>query len=156
MITIEWFRGQSSQERAREGGDMSRAEAFACRPIKNLQVQEEKLESGDLLLSFPLPVRPWLGGLARALGLHDRQVLTRTLQLDEMGSLTWALVDGERSLADLVEIVIRKYHLQRRETEVAMTTFLRQLGRRGLIGFRPPRKVSAGEGPSLDGSARPG
>lgn len=141
-MAMRWFREGSSPTRRRDDPGRSRAEALACRPVRNCEVREETLEGGDLLLTFPVVVRPWLIGLARALGLQDRRVLTRQLQLDEMGSLTWALVDGERSLAELVEIVSRKYRLQRRETEVAVTTFLRQLGRRGLIGFRLPREAS--------------
>lgn len=150
---MRWFRGGSSRARSRDDWGLSRAEALACRPVRNREVREEKLESGDVLLTFPLLVRPWLTGLARALGFQDRQVLTRKLQLDEMGSLTWALVDGERSLADLVEIVSRQYRLQRRETEVAITSFLRELGRRGLIGFRLPRAPAVEAGPSADRAA---
>jgi hypothetical protein len=151
---MRWLRGGSSRGRSRDDGGLSRAEALACRPVRNREVREEKLETGDLLLTFPLLVRPWLTGLARALGLQDRQVLTRKLQLDEMGSLTWALMDGERSLSDLVEIISRRYRLQRRETEVAITTFLRELGRRGLIGFRLPRGASGEGGLSADRAGR--
>ena len=151
---MRWFRGGSSRTRSRDDRGFSRAAALACRPVRNREVREERLESGDLLLTFPLLVRPWLTGLARALGFHNRQVLTRKLQLDEMGSRTWALMDGERSLADLVEIVSRRYRLQRRETEVAITTFLRELGRRGLVGFRLPRQGSEEVGPSADRAAR--
>lgn len=147
---MRWFRIGRSRPRSRDGEDMSRAEALACRPVRNREVREESLESGHLLLIFPLVVRSWLAGLARAMGLRGSQVLTRRLQLDEMGSLVWTLIDGDRSLADLVEIVARKYRLQRRETEVAMTTFLRELGRRGLIAFRLPREAVGGEGSPPD------
>lgn len=153
-MAMRWFREGSSRTRSHDDRGFSRAEAFACRPVRNREVREERLEGGDLLLTFPVLVRPWLTGLARALGLQDRQVLTRKLQLDEMGSFTWALVDGKRSLDDLVEIVSRKYRLQRRETEVAITTFLRQLGRRGLIGFRLPREASEERDPSTDRATR--
>ncbi len=154
MAATRWFRKGSSRTRSHDDLGLSRAEALACRPVRNREVREERLEGGDLLLTFPVLVRPWLTGLARALGLQDRQVLTRKLQLDEMGSLTWTLVDGKRSLADLVEIVSRKYRLQRRETEVAITTFLRQLGRRGLIGFRLPREASEEGDSSTDRATR--
>jgi Coenzyme PQQ synthesis protein D (PqqD) len=151
---MRWFRGGSSRTKSGDDRGLSRAEALACRPVRNREVREERLESGELLLTFPLLVRPWLTGLARALGLQDRQVLTRKLQLDEMGSLTWTLMDGERSLADLVEIVRRKYGLQQRETDIAITTFLRELGRRGLIGFRLPRGRSEEPGSTADRAAR--
>jgi hypothetical protein len=151
---MRWFRGESSRVRSRDNRGLSRAEALACRPVRNREIREEKLENGDLLLTVPLLVRPWLTGLARAFGLQDRQAVTRKLQLDEMGSFTWALMDGERSLADLVEIVSRHYRLHRRETEVAVTTFLRELGRRGLIGFRLPREASKKAAPPADRAAR--
>jgi hypothetical protein len=151
---MRWFRRGSSRTKSSDDRGLSRAEALACRPVRNREVREEKLESGDLLLSFPLLVRPWLTGLARALGLQERQMLTRKLQLDEMGSLTWTLMDGERSLADLVEMVSRKYCLQRRETEVAITTFLRELGRRGLVGFRLPGEALEKPGASADRAVR--
>jgi hypothetical protein len=154
VITMRWFRGESSRVRSRDNRGLSRAEALACRPVRNREIGEEKLENGDLLLTVPLLVRPWLTGLARAFGLQDRQAVTRKLQLDEMGSFTWALMDGERSLADLVEIVSRHYRLHRRETEVAVTTFLRELGRRGLIGFRLPREASKKAAPPADRAAR--
>lgn len=151
---MRWFPGGGSRTKSGDDRGLSRAEALACRPVRNREVREETLESGDLLLTFPLLIRPWLIGLARALRLQERQVLTRKLHLDEMGSLTWTLIDGERSLADLVEIISRKYGLQRRETEVAITTFLRELGRRGLIGFRLPRETSGEPGASADRAAR--
>jgi len=37
---------------------------------------------------------------------------------------------------DLVNHACRRYNLNKREAEVAMTGFLRELGRRGLIGLR--------------------
>jgi hypothetical protein len=151
---MKWFRGGGSRARSRDDGGLSRAEALACRPVKNREVREEKLEGGDLLLTFPLRVRPWVSGLARAFGLQDRQMLTRKLQLDEMGSLAWTLMNGERSLTELVEIVGRKYRLQGRETEVAVTAFLRELGRRGLIGFRLPREATEKEDPPPDRPVR--
>ncbi|GAG94125.1 unnamed protein product, partial [marine sediment metagenome] len=99
---------------------------------------EEKLDSGEVVLTYTLTVQPFLLSLATRLGLRSEETLSRKLQLDEMGSLTWSLLDGKRAVRDLVDFVCRRYKLNRRETEVAMTGFLRDLGKRGLIGFRAP------------------
>jgi hypothetical protein len=104
--------------------------------VRSSEVREVELETGEILLTYPLILRPWFLNLARRIGLQSKEPLTRKLQLDAMGSLTWTLLDGKRTVQDLVNLVCRRYNLNKREAEVAMTGFLRELGRRGLIGLR--------------------
>ena len=118
----------------------TRSEAFAYCPVKNREVLEERLEGGVMVLTYPLVIRPWLAVVAQRLGLRSREPLTRRLQLDEMGSLTWNLLDGKRTVKDVVDFLSRRYKLNRREAEVATTGFLRELGKRGLIGLRSPHE----------------
>ncbi len=112
------------------------SEALAYYPVKNNNVFEVELETGEIVLTYPLILRPWFLNLARRIGLQSEEPLTRKLQLDEIGSLTWTLLDGKRTVLDLVNLLCRRYNLNGREAEVAMTGFLRELGRRGLIGLR--------------------
>ena len=79
-------------------GPASRSEALTYRPVKSLEVMEEKLDNGDVVLTYPLTLRGWLASLATRLGLRTKESLTRKLQLDEMGSLTWSLLDGNRTV----------------------------------------------------------
>jgi hypothetical protein len=53
-----------------------------------------------------------------------------------MGTAVWELMDGERSARQIAEAFARKYQVQVREAETAVTRFLRELGRRGLIGIK--------------------
>ena len=135
---MKWFRRKRLREIEPCAGPSNRIEALASRPVRNREVVEEKLENGEVLLTYPLSLRPWLIALTARLGLRSSEPLTRKLQLDEMGSLTWALVDGNRTVQDMVELIGHRYNLNRRESEVALSRFLRELGRRGLIGFQPP------------------
>ena len=135
---MRWSKQGRVSEEDFSKGPASRSEALTYRPVKSLEVLEEKLDSGEVVLTYPLTLRGWLASLATRLGLRSKESLTRKLQLDEMGSLTWSLLDGNRTVKDLVDYVCRRYKLNQRETEVAMTGFLRDLGRRGLIGFRSP------------------
>jgi hypothetical protein len=48
----------------------------------------------------------------------------------------WDLLDGVRSVRRIIEIFAASHQLPQREVEIAVTQFLRQLGRRGIIGFR--------------------
>ena len=135
-----WPRRKKLQKHHLKGEPSTRAEAFAYRPVKNREVQEEELEGGEIVLTYPLVIRPWVAGIAQRLGLQSREPLTRRLQLDEMGSLTWSLLNGKRTVQDVVDSLCRRYKLNRREAEVATTEFLRELGKRGLIGFRAPQE----------------
>lgn len=138
-VIMKWSRKRKPSKADLASGPSSRSEALSYRPTKNREVLEEKLESGEVVLTYPLTLRPWLISLASRLGLRSGEPLTRKLQLDEIGSLTWTLLDGERTVQDLVDYLCRRYHLNRREAEVAMTDFIRNLGKRGLIGLRPPQ-----------------
>jgi hypothetical protein len=106
--------------------------------MKSLEVIEERSESGELLLTYPLTLRPWLLRLAQRMGLRSNEPLSRKLQLDEMGTLAWSLMDGKKTVQDMADLISHRYKLNRREAEVAITTFLRELGRKGLIAFLPP------------------
>jgi hypothetical protein len=135
---MRWSRHDKVSEKEFSQGPSSRSEALTYRPVKSLEVLEQRLDNGEVVLTYPLTLRGWLASLATRLGLRSKESFTRKLQLDEMGSLTWSLLDGNRTVKDLVDCVCRRYKLNQRETEVAMTGFLRDLGKRGLIGFQAP------------------
>jgi hypothetical protein len=135
-----WPRRRKLQKHHLMSEPSTRAKAFAYCPVKNREVLEEKLEGGAMVLTYPLVIRPWLAGIAQRLGLQSSEPLTRRLELDEMGSLTWSLLDGKRTVQDVVDFLCRRYKLNRREAEVATTGFLRELGKRGLIGLRSPHE----------------
>jgi hypothetical protein len=135
---MKWFRKKRLSPTEFTGGPASRSDALAYCPVKSLETLEEKTENGEVLLTYPLILRPWFLNLARRLGLGSGESMSRKLQLDEMGSLVWSFMDGNRTVQDVVDLVSRRYKLNPREAEVAMTSFLRELGRRGLVGFRPP------------------
>ncbi len=114
----------------------TRGEALDCIPVKNRYVREERLENGDVLVRYPVTVRPWMGVLARWLGAGAAPPRTAKLQLDRLGSGVWAMLDGQTSLRRIAAAFAETHRLERKEAEVAVTQFVRQLGRRGLIGLR--------------------
>ena len=115
---------------------MSRSDALEHRPAKSLHITESRLESGEVLLEYPLTVRPWLAALAKRLGRSGDIVQTKKLQLDAMGTAVWDLVDGERSVGRIVQIFAENHRLGNREAEISVTSFIRELGQRGLLGLR--------------------
>jgi hypothetical protein len=73
--------------------------------------------------------------VVKRFGGPDDYVQTKTLELDKLGSSVWDLLDGKRSIRQLIQIFAETHQLQFREAEVAVTQFIRELGRRGLIGL---------------------
>jgi hypothetical protein len=114
----------------------SREDALECTPIKNDGVEESRLENGELQLSYPVTSRPWLAGLVRRLGRKPNETYLKKLQLDALGTEVWELLDGATRVRDVIRQFAARHRLQQREAELAVTRFLRELGKRGLIGLR--------------------
>ena len=114
---------------------ISRAEALKCTPVINSQVVADRLETGVVQIRYPVTIRPFFATWVKRFGGPDNYVQTKMLELDELGSSVWDLIDGKRSVRQLIQIFAETHQLQFREAEVAVTQFIRELGRRGLIGL---------------------
>lgn len=105
--------------------------------MKNRAVTETRLAGGEVLLEFPAaPPRGWAAALARLLGGGRAAPRRGRLELDSLGTAVWDRIDGKRSIAALAAGFAAAHRLDGREAEIAVTQFLRELGRRGLIGLR--------------------
>ena len=114
---------------------LSRTEALEYTPVKSRQISEIRLDSGEVIIEYALIVRPWIAAVARRLRGSQDQKQTKKLQLDAMGTSVWDLVDGKRSVRVIIQIFAKAHRLENREAEVSVTSFIRQLGQRGLLGL---------------------
>jgi hypothetical protein len=89
-----------------------------------------------MLVRYPVTVRPWMAAVARWLGAGDTPPRTARLQLDRLGSGVWSMLDGQTPLRRVAAAFAEIHRLERKEAEVAVAQFVRELGRRGLIGLR--------------------
>ena len=116
---------------------MTRSQALGCTPVKNTGVKELERDSQALLLVYPAPVKPLFGFLTgRSGNSAGPHTVEKKLQLDLMGKEVWDSIDGRNTVQQIIHRFIQKHRLVPREAEVAVTKFLRELGRRGLIGLR--------------------
>lgn len=115
---------------------LTRKQALGCIPIKNSEVSEERSPEGDLILVYPVRVRPAFAALGRFLGRKEGKPPKKRLQLDQLGSAAWELFDGTRAVRGVVEKFAEKFDLHPREAEVSVTAFIRELGKRGLLGIK--------------------
>jgi hypothetical protein len=114
----------------------TRREALGAVPVKNRHAREQRLESGELMILYPVTALPWMERLSKWLGAEAAPPRTGKLQLDFLGSTVWAMLDGRTPLRGIAAAFAREHHLEAREAEVAVTQFVRELGRRGLVGLR--------------------
>lgn len=63
-------------------------------------------------------------------------MVPKKLQLDALGTEVWDLIDGRRSVRKIIQRFAETHRLHPREAEVSVTRFLRELGKRGLIGLQ--------------------
>lgn len=114
---------------------LSRAEALACIPVRNDAIQASQTPEGMVRLRYPLILKPWIAELAQRFRNVPSAPPSRQLELDELGSLTWSLIDGRRTVSAIVRQFCRQTQVHPKEAEAAVTRFLRELGRRGIVGI---------------------
>jgi len=115
---------------------LTRDQALACVPVRNDNLSWSQLDSGLVRIDYALPLSPLLLGLFRRFAGPNRARPTRTLELDEIGSQVWLMLDGSRTTADIIRLFARQHTISTQESERAVTLFLRELGKRGLMGLR--------------------
>ena len=115
---------------------LSLSEAMAFRPVKNRHITEERLGEHEVIIEYPMTVKPWVSAILQRFGGRSEPVRTKKLQLDELGTAVWDMLDGERSVREIVAKFADTHLLEQKEAEVSVTHFLRMLGQRGLIGMR--------------------
>ena len=112
---------------------LTRTEALASIPQISPSATWEILENGDILIEYPLNIKPFFIQLTSRFHKGQAPKPTKKLQLDSMGSSVWQMFDGERDVKTIICEVSNQSGLSLQEAEISVTTFLRQLGRRGLI-----------------------
>ena len=114
----------------------SREDAINCVPAKRTDISESRLETGEVLLVYPLTVRPLFAMMLRRLRQESQPPPMKKLQLDQLGSGVWMMIDGRRTVQQIIQWFAKEHTLQQKEAELSVTAFLRELGRRGLIGMK--------------------
>ena len=113
---------------------LTRAQALACVPVKSGRISEED-NNGLPRISYPQPTGPMVARLMSAFGRNPRTRFLKKLELDEMGAFVWRLIDGKRTVSAITRLFAEEHNLPQQEAELSVTAFLRELGRRGIIGL---------------------
>jgi len=115
---------------------LTKNQALTLTPVKNIESAEEMLDSGIVVIQYPVTMRPWMAKWIQRFKGSSPQIGSRKLQLDSLGTEVWKMIDGKQTVRDIVDTFAENHQLESREAEVAVTQFLRDLGKRGLIGLQ--------------------
>ncbi|WP_136809695.1 PqqD family protein [Desulfosediminicola flagellatus] len=115
---------------------LSRDDALACIPDIAPSIEWQADDSGTILVEYQLAIKPLLLAIFRRFNKNQPKRMTRKLQLDSLGSRVWTYIDGKRTVSAIISEFALETTITRQEAEQSVTTFLRELGKRGLIILR--------------------
>ncbi len=128
---------KSSPSNPRE--TLSRTESLACIPRQNDEIDWQELDNGNILFTYAIPLSRFFTALHQKFSKNQAALPTKKLQLDQMGSFVWHLIDGNNTVKDIIRIFAKDYKVTSQEAETAVAAFLKTLGQRGFIGLYDPR-----------------
>jgi len=117
---------------------LSREQSLASVPVRNQAIETEETEDGEVRLIIPLRQTWWARVLARVFYVPK----TRRIALDEVGSFVWGLCDGKHNIRQIIQALCQRYRLHRKEAEVSVVAYLRQLARKGIIAIAVLREAA--------------
>jgi Coenzyme PQQ synthesis protein D (PqqD) len=119
-------------------------EVLRALPVRNIRLDWSEDDAGMVALRIPQRQDRWVRFLNRiAAAPEHKQVV-----LDEIGSDVWRMCDGATPVEAIVRALMKKYKLSRREVELSLSLYLKQLAKRGYLGLAlAPEPVESGAAP---------
>lgn len=126
---------QRKQER------IDRRLALSGVPILNDGVNLDEMDGGGMRVSMTVK---------RGRGFFERfrpPVMNRSYELDEFGGFVLEMVDGERSVLDIINAFQERFPMSRREVELSVVAFFKMLMQRNVVSIAtapPGASISKG------------
>lgn len=136
--------------RKRDKPRITRRQMLDSRPVRNQALSYQHNDNGEVIITIPRRTDAW-GKILSVVLVMPKE---RHLVLDQVGAAVWDLCDGEHTVAQMVDALRRQQKLNTKEAEVALTDYLRQLGKRRLVGFVVLRNEQTGNEERTSGSGQ--
>jgi len=111
---------------------------LGSRPVRNEGVSAEETEGGGLRIVAQRRDAWWIRPLNAVLPIPRE----RRIELDGVGKQVWEMCDGEHTLRDMIEVFQERHKLTRMEAEWSLRNYLKDLGKRNLVGFVVEKRES--------------
>ena len=123
---------------------LTRKESLDAVAVANENVGLTRSEQGIVTLHVPYRPPPVIARITRLLG-GTADGGGSDIELDEIGSFCWDFFDGQTTVRDIIGRLSEQYKINRKEAEVALTSFVRTLAAKGLVVIairKPPNRDS--------------
>ena len=118
----------------------TRREWLALKPVRNPALMWRE-EEGVIVIEIHR-AQNWK---TRLLNLVFPLPESHRVALDAIGSTVWRASDGESSVEQIAKKISRELQIERREAEMSLQQFFKELGRRGYIAFKvEPENLGSG------------
>lgn len=122
---MRWFATRRSPRISREA-------MLTSKPTRNDAVTWDRDENGEVCITIVRTRESWkIDLLAKLLHLPER----RKLILDEVGSGVWDMCDGQTTVETMIRRLSQQHKLNLKESEISLLHYLKQLGKKRLVGF---------------------
>jgi len=115
---------------------VTREQAMNGRPVRNSELDVTRNDAGEVSIRIPRRRTWWVNLVAKVGSVPEYHTLT----LDRVGTSVWDLCDGSHTVKELIARLAAEHQLSRKEAELSMITYLRQLAQRGVIGIAVERE----------------
>jgi len=130
---------------------LTREQSLASVPLRNEAIDADRTDSGEVCLVIPLRETWWVKVVRRVFHVPKK----RRVSLDEIGSYVWELCDGKRNVRQIIQALCKRYKLHRKEAEVSVVAYLRELAKKGIIGIAVLKNHPSAVEPSRQAAAPP-
>ena len=110
---------------------LTRDESLAAKPVRNDSLTVSRDDDGNAVITIPRRTAWWANAVAKVLHMPEK----KRIALDQIGTAVWDQCDGRHTVESIIDNFVEKYKLNRREAEVSMFAYLKELTQRGFVGF---------------------
>ena len=123
---------------------VTREQMLAVRPLRHPKIEwaREPRKSDEVvvaLLKIPRMRGRWADFVAKWLQVPDH----KKVELDEIGSDVWEMCTGSSNVEAIAKAIGTSYRLNKRQSEVSVTAYLKMLAERRLIALRTTAATTA-------------
>jgi len=115
----------------RKDPELDREQSLSAKPFLDRRVKVERADDGTVILQVPRRST----AMMRTVSRFFRVPPYRQVALDELGTFVIELCDGTHTVRDMIDKFAERFKLNRREAEVSLSSFLRTLAGRSIVGL---------------------
>jgi hypothetical protein len=106
------------------------------KPSRNDALEWSKNEAEEIVITLRRAETTKVRLLSKLFWVPEK----RTLVLDQIGSQVWEMCDGRTTVQAMVRRLSEAHKLNQKEAEISLLTYLKNLGRKRLVGFIVEKK----------------